>query len=106
MHTVCTPGAIYEFLDGGGGYTLTAVGCLQPAKLGHAPQKHFEIRILNCFIFDIKVKHTQKRPSQCSRPDPQTLLALPSTHAELTFIERRRCQERILCTLDNVASFY
>ena len=68
------------------------------------PQKHFEIRILNCFIFDIKVKHTQKKfSSQCSHPDPQTLVALPSTHAELTLIECRHCQERILCTLDNVA---
>ena len=59
-------GWIYKFLDGEG-YTLTAAGCLQPAKLGQCPpQKHFEIRILNCFIFDIKVKHTKKRSSLLS----------------------------------------
>ena len=30
---------------------MTVASCLQPAKLGHAPLKKFEIHILNCFIF-------------------------------------------------------
>ena len=99
-------GWIYKFLDGEG-YTLTVVGCLQPAKLGQCPPRNILKSAFSIVSFlTLKSNTHKKRTSQCSRPDPQTLLALPSTHAELTLIEHRRCQERILCTLDNAASFY
>ena len=65
-------GWIYKFLDGGGVHSDS-----------------------DCFILTLKSNtHTKKTFSfQCSHPDPQTLLALPSTHAELMPTERRRCQE-------------